>query len=168
VQEIVAPVAAGTAAQLRGFASAGKSIEEAAAWLKAKHIKFVGGSATRAAEEIPLELLPQVSALKDDQNMVFETPQTVTLLHLTSSQLAPIDEATALPRIEQFLANQRAGEVVAANIKKLRADTRITYMGEFAKAEGSAPAAVLVTTSQTAAADDKTKAAIEKGVAGLK
>lgn len=168
VQEIVAPMAAGTAEQLRRYASASKPIEQAAAWLKSRDIKFAGGSATRAAEEIPLELLAQVSALKDGQSTVLEAPESITLLHVISSQRVPVDEATALPRIEQFLGNQRASEAVAANIKQLRADTKITYMGDFAKSEGTAPTTVLATTSQAENADDQARTAIEKGVAAFK
>lgn len=168
VQEIVAPMAAGTAEQLRRYASASKPIEQAAAWLKSRDIKFAGGSATRAAEEIPLELLAQVSALKDGQSTVLEAPESITLLHVISSQRVPVDEATALPRIEQFLGNQRASEAVAANIKKLRTDTKITYMGDFAKSEGTAPTTVLATTSQAENADDQARTAIERGVAAFK
>ncbi len=168
VQEIVAPMAAGTAEQLRRLAATSKPIDEAAAWLKSKNIKFAAGSATRAAEEIPLELLAQVSALKDGQSTVLEAPESITLLHVISSQRVPIDEATALPRIEQFLGNQRASEAVAANIRKLRTDTKITYMGDFAKSEGAAPTTVLATTSQAEATDDKARTAIEKGVAAFK
>lgn len=168
VQEIVAPMAAGTAEQLRRLASTSKPIDEAAAWLKSKNIKFAAGSATRAAEEIPLELLAQVSALKDGQSTVLEAPESITLLHVISSQRVPVDEATALPRIEQFLGNQRASEAVAANIRKLRTDTKITYMGDFAKSEGAAPTTVLATTSQAEATDDRARTAIEKGVAAFK
>lgn len=173
IQEIVAPVSAGLVEQLRGMATAGKPIEEVAAFLKGKDIKFNGGSATRPAEQVPLELLGKVHALKDGQSMVLETPQTVTFLRLASSQSAPVDQKTALPRIEQFLANQRATEAIAADIKQLRASTTITYMGEFAKAGGSTPL-----TSQTIAASpaatvsevpaDKVQSTLEKGVAGLK
>lgn len=168
VQEIVVPVAAGIAEQLRGYAAAGKPIEEIAASLKARDIKFSGGSATRAAEQIPLELLAQVHALKDGQSVVLEALQDITLLRVASSQLGPVDEATALPRIEQFLTNQRATEAVTANIKKLRADTKITYMGDFVKPENAALAAAPAPAAQAPATDDKAKTAIEKGVAGLK
>ena len=164
VQEIVVPSAPGIAEQLRGYAATGKPIEEAAAWLKGKDIKFGGGAATRAAEQIPLELLAKVHVLKDGQSVVLETAKSVTLLRVASSQHAPVTEASALPRIEQFLSNQRASEAVAANIKQLRANTKIAYMGDFAN---SAPdAAAPAPAAKTAAADDKT--AIEKGVAGLK
>jgi EpsD family peptidyl-prolyl cis-trans isomerase len=164
VQEVVAPMAAGVAEQLRALAASSKSIEDASAWLNGQGIKFASGGATRAAEQIPLDLLPQVHALKDGQSAVFANPKSVTLLRLASSQAAPVDEASALPRIEQFLANQRAGEAVAANIKQLRANAAITYMGEFASA---APAGAPTATAAPAA-NATAKTAIEKGVAGLK
>ena len=165
VQEIVAPTSAGLANQLRELVSAGKPIEEVAAFLKAKDIKFEGGSATRPAEQIPLELLNQVHALKDGQSTVIEAPRTVTVLRLASSQRAPVAEADALPRIEQFLTNQRANEAVQANIKALRASTKITYMGDFDKPAAAAAPVAAPTPAATATPD---KSNLEKGVAGLK
>jgi EpsD family peptidyl-prolyl cis-trans isomerase len=158
VQEIVAPVGPGVAEALRVAAASNRPIEQIAADLKAKDIKFSGGSATRAAEQIPLEILPKMHALKDGQTTVLETPQTVTLLHLVASQNAPVAEDAALPRIEQFLANQRAGEAVSARLKALRASATITYMGDFAGTESKTPVAPVV----------KGDSAIDKGVAGLK
>jgi EpsD family peptidyl-prolyl cis-trans isomerase len=158
VQEIIVPVAPGVADALRAAAASNKPIEQIAADLKAKDIKFNGGSATRAAEQIPLEILPQVHALKDGQTTVLEAPQAITLLRLVASQNAPVAEAIALPRIEQFLANQRAAEAVSARLKALRASTTITYLGDFAGTEQK-PAVVPVVKGDTA---------IDKGVAGLK
>ncbi len=163
VQEIVAPAAPATLEQLRSFAAAGKPIEEVAAWLKGQDIKFNAGAATRAAEQIPLEVLSKVHALKDGQSTVLESAQNLTFLRVASSQQAPVSEATALPRIEQFLVNQRASEAVASTIRQLRANTKITYMGEFEK-----PASATVATGANNPAEDKTAPVIEKGVAGLK
>lgn len=136
VQEIIVSNAAADlpalTEQLRAHAAAGKPMEEVATWLKDKNVKFAGGSATRPAEQIPLELLAQIHPLKDGQSTVITTPQGVTLLRLASSQTVPVDQAAALPRIEQFLSNQRTGEAVAAQLKQLRANTTVTYMGEFA------------------------------------
>lgn len=171
VQEIVAAPDANTAEELRGLASAGKSMEELAAWLKGKNVPFNGGSATRAAEQIPLEILPKVGALKDGQTTVLESPQGITVLRLASSQTSPVTEAAALPRIEQFLTNQRASEAVAANIKQLRASAKISYMGAFAKSDGAAtgtPPSAAPATPPTEASADKSQSTIEKGIAGLK
>ena len=169
VQEIVTPTAPGLADQLRAMVAAGKPIVEVANWLKSKGVKFDGGSATRAAEQIPLERLTQIHALKDGQSILLESPQTITVVRVASSQSSPVAEAAALPRIEQFLTNQRASEAVTTNIKQLRAAAKITYMGEFANAGGTAtaPPAVVPEPVPSFAAPDNASA-IEKGVAGLK
>jgi EpsD family peptidyl-prolyl cis-trans isomerase len=174
VQEIVVATAPGLAEQLRSFAASGKPILDVANWLKAKNIKFDGGSATRAAEQIPLERLAQIHALKDGQSLVLESPQTITLLRVASSQSSPVAEAAAVPRIEQFLTNQRASAAVAAKIKELRAATKVTYMGEFATAAGAAvpaaptPAPALAPLTAASSSVSDYTSAIEKGVAGLK
>jgi EpsD family peptidyl-prolyl cis-trans isomerase len=157
VQEIVTSNTPDLADQLRPLVTAGRPIEDTAALLKSKNIQFGGGSATRAAEQIPLEILPRVHALKDGQSTLIETPQNLTVLRIVSSQSAPISQEAALPRIEQFLMNQRAGDAVTANIKQLRSNTKITYMGEFSKLDENG-----------AGADITPKSTIEKGVAGLK
>ena len=97
VHEIVMPATVDMARQIRAFSSDRKSIEEIAAWLKNKDIKFIGGSATRAAEKIPLEMLVRFHNLKDGQSTVMEAPDAITLLRVASSRLSPIAEKAALP-----------------------------------------------------------------------
>ena len=186
LQELVVPTAAGAAVieQVRSQVAGGKSMEELAAFLKSKDVKFGGGNATRAAEQIPLELLGKVHALKDGQTTIIDNPQGLTVLRLVASQAAAVTEAAALPRIEQFLSNQRGAELVTQDIKQLRAKTNITYMGDFAQAAAgvgaptgaqasaaptpAAPAVTAASASTQPATPEATKTAIEKGVAGLK
>ena len=177
LQELVVPTTAGSAVldQLRSQAESGKSMEELAAFLKSKDIKFGGGAATRAAEQIPLELLGKVHALKDGQTTVFNNPQGLTVLRLVSSQAAAVAEGAALPRIQQFLANQRGAEVVTQDIKQLRTRVAITYMGEFVQAAptvGAQSAGQATVTPAPVSTQspkiDASKTAMEKGVAGLK
>ncbi|MFO1194691.1 MAG: EpsD family peptidyl-prolyl cis-trans isomerase [Rhodoferax sp.] len=183
LQEVQLPAAAGeaTAEAVRGMLSAGKPLEEVAAFLKGRDVKFGGGSASRAAEQIPLELLTKVHALKDGQAMVVQNAQGYNVIRVASSQLAPVPEANALPRIEQFLANQRGAEAVAKAVKDLRAKASITYMGDFAggpaaAGAAAAPAAPAAPAPAEAAAPAATPApaaaasqsVIEKGVAKLK
>jgi EpsD family peptidyl-prolyl cis-trans isomerase len=165
IQEIVIPAGAGDARALREMLAAGKPMEEIANWLKGKDIKFSGGSATRTAEQIPLELLPRVHALKDGQGLVLENGQNVTVMRVTASQSAPVAEAAALPRIAQFLGNQRAAQAAERELKELKAKAKISYQGEFAEA---APATAAAVPAAAAAAQPAGNAAIEKGVAGLK
>lgn len=173
IQEIVLPVTAGIAGELRELLNAGKSMEDIANWLKGRDIKFAGGSATRPAEQIPLELLPKIHSLKAGQGLLMEGPQSITVMRLAASQSVPVSEDVALPRIQQFLGNQRAAEAAKQEFKTLKANAKITYMGEFADT-GSSAASQATTVPAAAHAPDagasKSAAdiAVEKGVAGLK
>ena len=197
LQEILVPAAAGreVSEQLKAQVDAGKSMDDIAAWLRSRNVRFGGNSATRAAEQIPLELLKTVHALKDGQTTLVSNAQGFTVLRVASSQSAPVAEAAALPRIQQFLTNQRGSEAVTQAIKDLRAKTTVTYMGDFApgaagaagavtggqptgaiSAEPGSPAAAApaatpappVAPATVDQAADDARAAIEKGVKGLK
>jgi EpsD family peptidyl-prolyl cis-trans isomerase len=172
LRELLIPADADTTSQLKNFLNAGKSVDEISVWLKGRQVKFADGRTQRSAEQIPLELLTKIHALKDGQSTLLETQQAVTLLQVISSQLSPLSEAVAMTRIEQFLINQSASEAVAANIKKIRGSTKIAYLGEFANAESptnnSAPNATSVPAGEQSISDKSGKTSIEKGVAGLK
>ena len=171
VQELIMPTQDGLFDQLGAMSKADKSTEDVIAYLKAHNIKFNGGAATRSAEQIPMDVLAKLQVLKDGQSLVAQTPQAITLIHLASSKTVPVDEATALPRIQQFLANTRANEAIVANMKGLRQGAKIEYMGDFAKAPNQAAAAVAAAASDAAPAtkaEDQSKATLEKGIAGLK
>jgi EpsD family peptidyl-prolyl cis-trans isomerase len=166
------PGIAGIADVLRDYATNGKSLQDAAAWLKSREVAFTGGETTRAAEQIPLETLPQIAALKDGQTTVVETPTTLTLMRLVSSDTAPVAESQALPRIAQFMMNQRITNAVAANLKEMRSTTKVQYLGEFAAAPSSAPETKVVALSSPIQPDPSAAQAsrkvLEKGVASLK
>jgi EpsD family peptidyl-prolyl cis-trans isomerase len=182
VQEIVAARTPEVQTQLETMSAANRSMDDMAAWLRANSISFKPSNATRAAEQIPLELLPKLHALKDGQMTMFASPEFVTVLRLVSSQTVPVSEALALPRIVQFLATQRITDAVTAQIKTLRTKAEVVYMGEFANTAplaslappAAAPvSAAPVSTSPASAApataqQPAASSALEKGVAGLK
>ena len=171
IQEIVIPAVGDSAATLREMVGQGKPMDDIANWLKGKGVKFTGASATRAAEQIPLELLPKVHALKDGQGMVLESGPSATVMRVVASQSAPVGEAAALPRIVQFLGNQRGAKAAEGELKDLRAKAKIAYQGEFANGTDGAAAAPAAKAAAPAPAADNgaaDKSTIEKGVAGLK
>ena len=176
IQEIVLPATPGVAEELRKMLESGKSMEDIANWLKGKDIKFAGGSATRPAEQIPLELLPRIHPLKVGEGLIMQNPQSVTVMRLAASQSVPVSEDVALPRIQQFLGNQRGAEAAKQEFKELKAKAKITYMGEFAdtgKSAASQPATVPAASTARSGPDDSapksaTDIAVEKGIAGLK
>ncbi|MFM2449860.1 MAG: hypothetical protein RIS44_2310 [Pseudomonadota bacterium] len=170
VQEVVVPRSTAVEAQLRGFAASAQSVEQASNWLKSQGINFASGGATRAAEQLPLEFLNTVHALADGQSVVLANAQSVTLLHLLSSESSPVEEAVAMPRIENFLINQRTTEAVNAHLKSLRASTQIAYVGEFSNPMDAAPPAAGKTSTVQPETSGQVNplSTVEKGMAGLK
>ena len=172
VQEVVVPAASKVDPQLRQFASTDQSVELATAWLQSRGVKFNSGGASRAAEQIPLELLSVLDGLKDGQSTVVSSERGTTLLRLASSQLMPIAQEQALPRIEQYLVNKRTAETVTTQLKSLRAETPIKYLGEFATPASTATTEAATPTNAPAVAaptaSSKPLTTVEKGVVGLK
>jgi EpsD family peptidyl-prolyl cis-trans isomerase len=177
IQEIVLPASAGVGDELRDMLDSGKSMENIAQWLKSKEIKFAAGTATRSAEQIPLELLPKIHPLKVGQGLILQGPQSTTVMRLAAAQSVPVTEEAALPRIQQFLGNQRAMEAAKQEFKTLKAKAKITYMGEFADAGTSAASKPAVAAASESGANtagtvkssaSATDIAVEKGVLGLK
>lgn len=181
LQEIRVPKAIGIVDELKKMAEAARPIEEVAALLRSRSVQFGGGSATRPAEQIPLELLPQVHALKDGQSTVVQAGDSVTFLRVASSQSVPVSEAAATPGITQYLGNRRSAEAVTAEIKRLRDVTTITYLGDFDRAAAKtadvadkpvapaeAPSLSMPVGTDGKPATSPEQSAIERGIQGLK
>ena len=149
--------------ELKQMVATGKPLDDIANWLKEKGVRFQAGGGTRAAEQIPLDILPKLAQLKDGQAGVIEGSKSILVVRVASSQAVPVDEAEAKPRIQQFLYNQRVQQAAGDEIRKLKSAAKIEFQGEFASAagEGAKPASP---TPQAAPTGNP----IEKGVAGLK
>lgn len=144
--------------ELQRMAQQGRPMDEVAALLRARNLPFTGSAVTRAAEQLPLQVLPALHAVPDGRSLVVQVGDNVTFVRVAASQRAPLTEAQAGPRIEQYLANQRAAEAVRAEITRLRETVPIVYKGEFtppsvaAAAGQAAPAAAAAATAPAAAA----------------
>lgn len=133
IEEIVIEPNANLADQLREQVTNARSLQDIAAWLKSQDVKFATNRGIRAAEQIPLERLPRIQEMKDGTMQLFrEGDGPFQILRIAASKAAPVDLATATPRIQQFLFNRRSAELVANELKRLRDKSEITYAGEFA------------------------------------
>ena len=179
LQELAAPTSA--LGEIQALIAQNKSMQDIANTLKQKDIKFGVNAGVRPAEQLPMMVVARLHPLKDGQTVAIEGPQGVMVTHIVSSQTQAVAEADALPRILQFLANQRNSEAVATHMKDLRAKAQIERLGEMAAA---APAAAPAPTTAPAAATPPATAPaaapaasnpsaindqnVAKGVAGLK
>lgn len=172
LQELAIPKNAGSLDGLKEFIGSGKSMDEVVGWLKEHKIPARASQGNRPAEQLPLDLLPRLAQLKDGQTAMIESAQGIMIMRLATSQSAPIDEATAKPRIQQFLLNERNNKTVADEMKKLKEAAKIEYVGDFAKATEPAAAPAPTNAMPPEASKESAAApapgALEKGIAGLK
>lgn len=152
--------------ELRTLA-AGKSMEDIGAWLKKQNIPYTARFGTRPAELISLPVLTVLSGLKDGQTSIVQTPQMIYVMRIDSSQLKPVDEATAMKQIPRFLASEQAKLSIAGELERLKTKAKIEYLGEFA---GKAPVVAAAQPAPVVAEAGKPQldSSIEKGIAGLK
>jgi len=114
-----------------------RSLKEIANWLQSRNIKFSESQDVRAAEQIPLEILPKLQAMKEGDVELFDGPNGRShLIQLRDFMAAPMDEATATPYIKQFLFNQALADATAREMSELRKQAKIEYLGEFARGAG--------------------------------
>jgi EpsD family peptidyl-prolyl cis-trans isomerase len=162
-------------APLQEMVSKNKPMQEIAGWLKENNAKFKANADVRAAEQLPLELLPKVAKLADGQTIVVDAGQVVQVIHLVVSKQEPVDLATATPRIQQYLGNQQGQQAISSEMKKLRDAAKVEYLGEFAAEKQKqstvpvpAPAPVEDKPVAPAQAKQAVDESIAKGAAGLK
>ena len=162
IEEVTVQAQEGLVDKLREQAAKARTLQEVAAWLKSQNIQFAANSGVRAAEQLPLAYLPQIQTMKDGEMRVFETGN-LQVLRIAASKAAPVTEAQATPRIQQFLFSQRSTEAVVKDMKQLKDKAKIEYVGEFAAsaAEAEAKAKAAAESKANAKAEAKAKAAAE-------
>ena len=131
LQEIKIKSEPGQLDELRARLAAAKNVNEFVNFLRGADYEFSADQAVRAAEQLPLATLPTFSKMEDGQALINPTPTGATVLVLAGSRSQPLTEEAARPYIEQFLLNERRREVVADDLKALRATAQIAYVGEF-------------------------------------
>jgi EpsD family peptidyl-prolyl cis-trans isomerase len=139
LEEIAFAAKSDVASGLREHLPRARSMQEIADWLQSREIKFAVNRGVRAAEQISLEILPKVHGMKEGQNQLFEVgSERYLVIRVIGYKVEPVDAATAAPRIQQFLFNQRSRETIAREMKTLRERAKIEYVGEFAAGAAAA------------------------------
>lgn len=166
LQQISIPAPHPAATEIKQLVT-GKSMTDIVTALKQQNIPFTAGSATRAAEQIPLPVLSVIAKAPQGQISFVETPQSITIARVEASQASPLSKAAALQRIPQYLSAEQAKVAISSKLEQLKKTASITYLNEFAHlsktaANPAAPAAAVTAVSASAGA---TNAAEVKPVA---
>ncbi|MCB1887684.1 MAG: EpsD family peptidyl-prolyl cis-trans isomerase [Rhodocyclaceae bacterium] len=169
LQELAIRVDAARHDEIKARVEGASSLQAVVDWLKAEGIPYAASAGAKAAEQLPMELLPRFSQMQDGQIALVRQPQGLTVVHLAGSSASPIGEEQARPLIEQFLINQRKSELAKSELQRLRGSAEIAYVGAFsqppAAASGDGVPARSVAAAPSPAADGDT---LGRGVAGLK
>lgn len=156
-----------------------KSLEEFAGKLHKENIEFKAVSAAKAAEELPLDILPRFSKLAKGEVAIIPIGDSLSVLQLQDSREQPLTEQQAKPIIGKFLLEQKRKTLFEAEMKKLRDASKVEYFGAYVDAGKTQqyPAAAQPTPAQPApvasAAPQAEPAAtkdshVVKGLSGLK
>src|SRR6267143_3921514 len=149
---------------LKAATAAAKSLQDVTAWLKSQKLAFQVAISNRPAEQIPLNILPQVFEMREGQIAVIPTSRGASVVQLLQAQEASLSEQQATPIIERYLHNRKQLAVAQAEVKRLREQAKIEYVGEF-EAPRAQPASLHATPSGSV--DDRDES-IRKGLAGLR
>jgi len=133
-QELGAPLPEDKFDELQRFSQKVKYITEVGNWFKERSIPFKAMDNTKAAEELPLELLPELARLNDGQIAVLRSTGRVAVLQLVQSRPAPLDMKQATAYIEQYLLNRKRMDAAKVEVKGLVDSAKVEYFGEYASA----------------------------------
>lgn len=178
LQEIAVAAGRDKVAEIEAGVRAAKDLNAIGEWLKSKSYQFSASGNVRAAEQLPLELLPRLQQMKDGEIVMIPTDRSINIVMLVASQEQPVDQAKAKPMIEQYFLNQAKGDIAKKELAKLRKDAKIEFVGAFSDMKPRTAAAQPEAATKSAEAKHaesktagKTEGAdaadIEKGVAGL-
>ena len=121
-----------------------KGINEIATWLASKNYAFSANSNVRAAEQLPTPLLKKLQPLKDGEFVVMSNGQALNIVHIATSQSAPVPLDKATPVINQYFVNQSKAALAKTEMSVLREKAKVEFLGGFESMNKSYKAGVIV------------------------
>lgn len=149
---------------LKSTMDSAKSLDEVATWLDGHNVKYGRTQLTRASSDLPSELVAKLLAMPKGQLFVIKEGERSMLITISEIKDSPVTLEVAGPQIEEFLFKKKNKDAADAELARLRAAAKITYL---TPADKPAPGAASAPAASAPAAASATTAN-ERGVAGLK
>ena len=130
--------AAALQTELQSQLQAGKSAEAIVQWAQDKQLRAALNHVTRAAESLPLSMLPQLAKVAVGQGLMQTEGDVARILYVESRRAEPVSLDQARNAIQVALVNERKRQAVQDEVQRLRSAAKVAYEGAFA---ASAPAA---------------------------
>ena len=134
LQEIQVQAKPENAEAIKAQLAQNQNLNDFVQWLRDRNIPARIGQSAKAAEQLPLELLPKLHQMKEGQAMTLAGPGSLNILIVAGVQSQPLTQEQARPVIERFIGNARKREAAEAELKKLREAAKIEYLGDYAEA----------------------------------
>ena len=119
---------------IRAKLNASKNLNEFAAWLQAENYPVKAAQGVKAAEQLPLDMLPRLAQVPAGQAMVADVPEGLLVIVVAGAQTQPVTLEQAKPAIARALKTQARQKAAKAELDALKAAAKIEFLGEFADA----------------------------------
>ena len=116
---------------IRAQLGVSKTLNDFAEWLKAENYPMKAAQGVKPAEQLPLNILPQLAQMPDGQTMVVNAPDGLMVVMVAGSQVQPVTLEQASPAIAKLLQTQARHKAAKAELDALKAAARIEFVGEF-------------------------------------
>jgi EpsD family peptidyl-prolyl cis-trans isomerase len=119
---------------IRAQLNASKNLNDFATWLKSENYPVKAAQGVKAAEQLPLEMLPKLAQIPEGQAMVANVPEGLLVIVVAGAQIQPVTLEQAKPAIARVLQTHARQKAAKAELDALKAAAKIEYVGEFADA----------------------------------
>lgn len=134
LQQFAMQADAALIAKLEAALPAVQSADQVQALLQSLEVKYEASHVVRAAEQLPMSWLPALSRASEGQSLLQPAPRGVQWVVVRRVQVQPVTLDRATATIEQFLLNEQKRQLLADDLKALRASAKVDYVGRFAGA----------------------------------
>jgi EpsD family peptidyl-prolyl cis-trans isomerase len=157
------------------IAHSGNNLAAIASWMRDQKIPVRASVAEHPSEQLPTELLPKLAQMKEGEITTINTQGGLGVMQFVSMREQPVTQDQAKPVIERFLMNQKRVELAKAEIKRVKDEAKVEYVGAFAdegkpvvQAQANKDAPASATKAAESAKVDAGVESMEKGLSGLK
>lgn len=160
IEEISFPIATVKVDELKALVEQGSNLDQLQAYLAQKNIDFKRNTGVSPAEKLPLVHIKELHKAKDGQIFVLDNAGETSIVQIVSTRPLPVSEAEVAPVIQQFLFNQHAADLHAKQLKPLKEQAKIEYLGVFADLAKRLPGEAPVPSSEPTPANTPAATAV--------
>lgn len=115
--------------EVKKISDAAKSLDEVVAWLDKQKIPYNRSLSSRSTTDLPMEIAKAFQEKEKGTIFIVNEQGNSLLMSVINISNAPISLVAATPQIERFLLNKKQKEASEAEIARLRAASKIEYLG---------------------------------------